>query len=260
MGDDSRDVPEDDQLGHSGQRGTDSSKASVLLIPGASLSGREWLKVIPHLETNYNVLMLRDPTEQGDNQNTEPFSKEDTARRLADLIHDEGTNGRAHVVGHSLGAHVAVELASKYPEVVDKVFTLAYGLYIQDSVASIAPKALIRWLTDDTDLPASTTAPSLASCKAVASVMCPGEDGWPQPWPATTLIIAAGKSGLLPTADHPHDARRLRDIGRKANEATVAYTHPEMRHPWNLQAPELYAQTVTQWVEEGTVPDGFKIL
>jgi hypothetical protein len=83
---------------------------------------------------------------------------------------------------------------------------------------------------------------------------------WPSPWAARTLIVAAGKRGILPTCDNPQDAVKLMEIGRERNPDTLAVTHPEMRHPWNLQAPELFAETARAWFGREEIPSGFKFL
>lgn len=118
---------------------------------------------------------------------------------------------------------------------------------------------MISWLMDGADLQSATTSVTVPMCRSVLSVITLADsDGkWPSPWPARTLIIAAGRAGMLPTADHPHDALKLRDIGREMNAETVAYTHPEMRHPWNRQDPELFARTAKAWFEKANIPSGF---
>jgi hypothetical protein len=80
---------------------------------------------------------------------------------------------------------------------------------------------------------------------------------WPSPWPARTLIVAAGKGGIIPSKDHPHDAFRLMEIGRQLNPETVALM---MRHPWNRQDPVLFAETARCWFEGKEIPTGFEKL
>jgi hypothetical protein len=38
-------------------------------------------------------------------------------------------------------------------------------------------------------------------------------------------------------------------IGRESNVETIAYTPMGMRHPWNRQAPRLFAETTEAWIE-----------
>ena len=245
-----------------------SSNSTILLIHGAFSSGAEWDLVTPYLSDAYHLL-LPDLPAHGRSEDVVPFSKELSARLLAELIGERALGGKAHVIGISLGAHVAIELASKYPQIVSAVFVSGYevfassqnialGLWVSNRIESAIPRPVVRWLMDDTDiLPGNC---SLSLSRAVAQALCINEEQWPSPWPARTLIVAAGKSGILPTADHPQDAIKLWDIGRKANKDSKAYTHADMRHPWNRQAPELFAQTAKKWFEQAVVPDGFKEL
>lgn len=198
-----------------------------------------------------------------------PFSKDVAAKLLSQLITERALDSKAHVVGFSFGAHIAIELASKYPECVDSVFVSGYEVFsvspqtfmaagqVERRLTSVIPQSVIKWLMDGTDLMEPPFPPSQPLRLAIAETMCIKDDEWPSPWPAKTLIVAAGKAGFLPTADHPHDAVRLRDIGRELNGETQAVTHPKMRHPWNRQAPELCARAVRQWIEGGVVADGF---
>ena len=241
---------------------------AILFIHGASGSGTDWGTVTPFLTNDYHLL-LPDLPGHGGSRDITPLSKENGAKLLSELISERTVDGKAHVVGFSYGAHIAIELAFKYPDCVESVFVSGYEIYnvspqtfmtvggLESRLESLVPRGVIRWLMDGTDLPKPAFAPSQSLRLAIAETMCIKDDQWPSPWPARTLIVAAGKAGLLPTADHPHDARRLRDIGRKANEETKAVTHPDMRHPWNRQAPELFAKAVRKWIEERVTTKGF---
>lgn len=245
-----------------------SGNPAILLIHGAFVSGEDWNLLIPYLAENYHLL-IPDLPGHGGSKDITPFSKELAAKLLADLISERTLDGRAHVVGHSLGAHVAIELASEYPDCINGLFvsgsqvfnvapqTIVTGMQIEGHLSSLMPRALLKWLLDGTDLLTVPFPPSSSLRLAVAETLCVKDDEWPTPWRAKTLIVAAGKGGLIPTADHPYDAVKLREIGRKGNEETKAVTHPKMRHPWNRQAPELFAKAVRMWFEEGVVVDGF---
>ena len=253
--------------------GSPDAKDSILFIHGAFSSGGEWDIVTSHLSANYHLL-LPDLPGHGESQGITPFSKELSARLLADIIRERAAHGKAHVIGLSLGAAVAIKLASKYPELVNVVFvsgygvfpvssqSTEYGLWLSERVESSMPRSVVRWLMDGADIRRSTNgSPSLALCRDEAgAVRSPSDKQWPPPWPARTLIVAAGKAGIVPSSDSRKDATRLRDTGRMSNRETRAYTHPLMRHPWSRQAPELFAETARKWIEDGEVPDGFEEL
>ncbi|KAK5122251.1 hypothetical protein LTR85_004161 [Meristemomyces frigidus] len=249
-------------------------KATILFIHGAFSNRTEWDLVTPHLP-EYHIL-LPDLPGHGEAQSIRPFSKRLAAKLLARLVRSHAKNGgKAHVVGLSLGAYVALELASEYPDVVNELFISGIkvlpqmssfaprGLWLEQYFENALPRSFVRWLMDGADIrPSDPSRITVGLCKEVLDTITFADTGgvWPSPWPARTLIVAAGKAGIVPSSDHPQDAVKLREIGRQMNGGTVAYTHPEMRHPWNRQDPKLFAQTARAWFERQHIPVGFKEL
>ncbi|KAJ5305727.1 hypothetical protein N7508_004742 [Penicillium antarcticum] len=243
-----------------------AGQTTVVLIHGALVSGLYWDLVIPHL-TSYHLLV---PDLPGHGKSASaPFSVDLAARQIAQLIRTHA-NGSAHIVGHSLGAQVAIRLACTEPDVVNSVFISGFGMFPQTSLTPYIPYAawamprvenclgrpLISWAMDGADIPRiDTNVCTLDLCRQIVSPEDPTQ--WPSPWPARTLIVAAGKGGLVPTKDSPGDAVKLMVIGRELNEETIAYTHLKMRHPWNRQDPRLFAATAAAWFEHKELPEGF---
>jgi pimeloyl-ACP methyl ester carboxylesterase len=176
-------------------------------------------------------------------------------------------------VGHSLGAHIAINLASSYPEFLNAVFVSGfeiyppttfsrfapYAIWFDQRIQKLVPRSLLSWLMDGTDMQrGKSSSCTLGLCRQIAPVML--TPTWPSPWSARTLIVAAGKGGIVPSRDHPHDAVKLMGIGRELNSKTIAVTHPAMRHPWNRQDPLLFAETARSWCEEEEIPAGFENL
>ena len=245
---------------------------SILFIHGTFTDRNDWDIVAPHL-SNYHLLLPDLPSHGGASKTT-PFSKQLSARLLADLIRKRAKDGKAHVIGLSLGAFVAVELASAYPDVVREMFISGlkvmpesfrggiapYGLWLSQRIESCIPLPLIRWAMDGSDMRrVNLNTVTLPLCQAMmAPITASTDDGeLAKPWPARTCIISAGKAGIVPSADHPEDAVKYRDVGRKGNRETVAYTHPLMRHPWNRQDPELFARAAKCWFDREPLPEGF---
>lgn len=245
-----------------------SAKPTILLIHGAGGSGSHWSTIASHL-SNYHILA---PDLPGHGiARAYPFSVPEAADALRSLILKRAHGGVAYVVGFSLGAHVAIHLVSHYLKIANCVMVsgfqvfpttgltkyLPYAVWAQQRLEYAVPRSWIRWAMDGSNL----ERPDLSMCTVeyYRQVFSSSDDAekWPKPWPARTLVIAAGKGGLIPSDDRPDDARKLANIGREMNGATRAVTHPDMRHPWILQDPELFAATVRRWFEEESVPDGF---
>jgi pimeloyl-ACP methyl ester carboxylesterase len=257
------------------QEENETGKSTVVFIHGAFDSSTSWNIVEPHLppESDYHLL-LPDLPSHGIASHIKPFSISVAAHLISELIARRAHNGIAKLVGLSLGADIALRVASDFPQVVDnEVFVsgastpiplsektatsqyLPHAAWLSQRIEWLAPRPLIRSLMDGTDLPR----PTLGNCSLELNrqIFAPEDSKWPSPWPARTLIVAAGKGGLLPTEDNADTARRLAEIGRKGNCETLAVVHYDMRHPWSLQAPELFAKAVDAWFREGKVLDKF---
>jgi pimeloyl-ACP methyl ester carboxylesterase len=245
-----------------------SAKHTILLIHGATGDGSNWNLVTPHFSDFH--LLVPDLPGHGIAR-AYPFSISSAAAALHSLIFKRAHDGIACVVGFSLGAHVAIHLVSHYPEIANCVLVsgfqvfpttsltsyLPYVVWTEQRLEYLVPRSLIRWAMDGITI----RRPDLSMCtlEYYRQVFGFSDDAekWPKSWPARTLVIAAGKGGLIPSNDHPEDAKKLAAIGHESNSATRAITHPAMRHPWIWQDPELFAETVRKWYEEGSVPHGF---
>lgn len=259
---------------------------SILLVPSTFTSKSEWDLVLPFLlaKGKYH-LVIPDFSCYGESVSADVatgrtrqlFSIRESSALLAHLIRKVAINGKAKIVGLSLGAIIAISVASLYPDVVnDAVFVSGYevypnldpagiapyGLWAINKIERLVPTSLIRWAMDGADvqqeLRSGTNGSSIAVCREIIRCLS-GVDSWPPiPWPSRTMVVAAGKKNwFLPSADHPEDAKKLADIGKVMNDKTVAVVHPLMRHPWNRQAPEYFAEAIWTWFEKGKVEEGF---
>ncbi|OAL02556.1 alpha/beta-hydrolase [Phaeosphaeriaceae sp. SRC1lsM3a] len=236
--------------------------ATIVLIHGAFSDNGDWDLVVPYLDA-YHVLL---PNSPGHGRSSHlPFSIESAATSIAHLIQEKALNGRAHIVGHSLGASVAVCLATTFPDVVSSLFVSGYHyatfpsgpltpylLWTTLRIENIIPRPAIRWAMDGADI-RRTRNMSLKLCSEIVgrSRMQLGL------WTCRTCVVVASKGGLVPSDDSTEAARRLVSRGTEGGAEVVAYTHPDMRHPWNRQDPRLWAETVMSWIEGGDMPKGF---
>lgn len=91
---------------------------TIVFLHGAEHSGRSWEPVVRHLP-QYRCL-LPDLPQHGESLHTGPFDIGRAASAVAELIRSRVDTGRVHLVGHSLGAQVGVQLLASEPEVIDR--------------------------------------------------------------------------------------------------------------------------------------------
>ncbi|KLU64093.1 carboxylesterase YbfK [Desulfosporosinus acididurans] len=93
------------------------SMPSIVFIHGGGISGWIWHKQVEHF-SDYHCL-VPDLPEHGKSINEGPFNLRDCADRIAELIENTTNHRKAHVVGHSLGGKVVIELLARRPDLVD---------------------------------------------------------------------------------------------------------------------------------------------
>ena len=117
--------------------GTKESKC-IVFIHGGGLSGWMWDRQVEDLKDFY--CLVPDLPGQGKSKGLKPFSIKDSAHQISELIKNKVDGGRAHVVGHSLGAQIVVQLLASSPEVVDRaIVNSALVRPIQGMVNLIKP-------------------------------------------------------------------------------------------------------------------------
>ena len=92
----------------------------VVFLHGLFGQGRNWTAVAKAISPLARV-MLVDLPNHGRSAWTDRFSYPEMADQLADLLRTDGSGAAYAVVGHSMGGKVAMMLALRYPELVDRL-------------------------------------------------------------------------------------------------------------------------------------------
>ena len=95
----------------------------LLLIAGLASDSQSWLPVVAALAQQFTVIL---PDNRGVGRSTQEciISVELMAHDCAALIHHLG-HGQVAVAGHSMGGMVAMALARRYPQVVERLLLVA---------------------------------------------------------------------------------------------------------------------------------------
>jgi pimeloyl-ACP methyl ester carboxylesterase len=278
----------------------ESQPSTILLIHGALSSPNEYSLVAPYLK-DYHLLVpalpchstasstsfdsaLADPQDPSTVQAIS-FTLSTVAALLANLVRTHGKNQRAHIVGLSLGGHLAIYLAARYPDICldHTVFASGIALFSNWSnvqlkpvpyflyLTSVLPARLLpqwlylRWISMTLD-PASPAygenvgapAGNMQLCRDITGTLARDQDV--RPVEARTLIVAATKKGWMKFPDPIDDARFVVTRMKQGNKESRGIQVKRGSHPWNVQLPSLFAGAVKAWIEGRNLPDGIEDL
>lgn len=89
---------------------------TIVLIHGGGVAGWMWGKQVEYLK-DYHCI-IPDLPEHGKSIDERPLTIQDCTARIARLIEEKANGGKAHIVGHSLGGKIAVDLIAARPDLV----------------------------------------------------------------------------------------------------------------------------------------------
>jgi pimeloyl-ACP methyl ester carboxylesterase len=239
-----------------------SSSPAIVFLHGGGLSGRQWQPQLDRLSDFY--CLAPDLPEQGKSIEVKPFTLDDSAQQIAQLIRDRVPSKKAHIVGLSLGGAVALTLMRLYPEVVDHVIvsgtaaklgsflgaiTMAsagmYRLMSAETLVNLSykqfgiPPEYQQMFHDDLIL---TSTPEFVrtTVKALMAMEVPTQTHSP-------VLVAVGEKETIPAKQA---ARTLVKTIPGARGVLI----PGVGHVWNLQAPDLFSEMVRCWITDQSQP------
>jgi pimeloyl-ACP methyl ester carboxylesterase len=237
--------------------------ASVVFVHGGGVAGWAWREQVQGLPDFHCI--VPDLPGHGGSRSRPWAGITDAAARVAELIRERAHGGHAHLVGLSLGSHVALQLLADHPELVDRVLvsgTLVTGLPGARVLAGLAtlmlPLARTGWMT-------ALSARSLHVPKA--DLVAHREEA---PLTADLLrhmvldVSRYRPPTVLATRPHPvlvlagtREHRRVR-----ASVAVLTALLPHATgglvtgaiHTWNWQRPDAFTRAIRGWLLEERAP------
>ncbi|MDZ4171940.1 MAG: alpha/beta hydrolase [Methanobacteriaceae archaeon] len=242
---------------------------TILFLHGSALGGWMWDKQLEYF-SNYHCL-IPDLPEHGKNINMPHFSMENATDIVIDLIKNKAHNGRAHVVGFSLGAQIIVEILSKSPEIIDHAFisgTLVRSIPTTPLILNSMDYILKEYLpVKDTDFFIKANIRSynfpkeyFNNVKQSTKSLNPDSlqrilhenlffriPNGLEVVNNSVLIIAGGKEYSIIKESAKYLAKSIPN--------SQAYIAPGMVNVWNLVDPEFFNRILGAWINDKSLPD-----
>ena len=95
----------------------DKNAPAIVFIHGGGISSWMWKKQVAAFK-DYHCI-VPDLPEHGRSLGEGPLTIKNSAEEIAKIIKNCTRTGKAHVVGHSIGAKIIVELLDSHPDVID---------------------------------------------------------------------------------------------------------------------------------------------
>ena len=238
----------------------DPNAPAIVFLHGAGIPGWMWEPQINALSSRF-CCIVPDLPGHGESKPVEWKSITDTAAQVAALIREQA-KGRAHIVGLSLGAQVALQLLNDHPEVVDHAVMSGMRLVrsrLAESMAGLnAPLMRFEWLVRATAkqmVPAEYVERFMAEARSESSAVLAKitADSLQFALPVN-LAKAIAPSLILAGEKEPSLVKDSLPIAAKALPNAQTRIAPKVYHVWNLENPALFNRTVEAWLTDQPLP------
>jgi len=248
--------------------GSESAPA-IVFLHGLGVSSWMWTEQVAALNPDYHCLAIDLPG-NGESYCETWQSLADSAAQVAAIIRAQAVNGKAHVVGLSLGGYVAIKLLADHPDVVETVIVsgvspkpLTPTWFYKGLVYALSP--LMKW---DPYIDMNI---KLMQLPSDAAPLFRRDNKRVSP---NTIRRLFGEitDFVLPSVLSERTQRFLAVAGTaeaKANQNglstfpqvipnAAAVLVPNAHHGWNGEFPQLFTAMIRAWVEAQPLPDGLQ--
>ncbi len=257
------------------------SHPSILFLHGGGGAGWMWQPQVEALKHDYSLL-VPDLPEHGRSADIKPFSITGSVPMLAELIRTQAHGGKAHVVGLSAGAQIALALLAACPELVDHAIISSadvhpmFGLgwfgagFWAAMYRFIEPLNKFKWWMrlnmwgygiPGRFLPEMAETYRSLTANAFGNLIAENQrfrlPAGLERVTAPTLVVGGRKEFKV-----IHQSIREVAAAIPSARAFLVYHGRRMslneEHNWNLTAPELFTRSVRAWIEGQPLPEELK--
>jgi len=240
------------------------NKQTIIFLHGGGVSSWMWEKQIEFFK-DYHVLLI-DLPEHGESINEIPFTLERAAKEVIEIIKNKAQNGKAHVIGLSLGAQVIVQILSMEPEVIDSALVSGTLVYPIKGTRLLKPLLILNDPFKNLDFMIKANMKNLdvpfeyyeqfkketKSCSVDSLTRILSENmnfNIPknlEKAPTKTLVLVGQKERAIM---HKSAKALLQTLPN-----STGYVVNNMPHNWSLVNPELFNNTVQAFIENAALP------
>lgn len=255
----------------------DDNETTIILLHGGFTCRLEFEHVVPHL-SDFHVLVPDLPLHSA-SRHIKPGTTEHSALHVARLIQSHAHNGKAHVVGVSMGGYIGQCLALEQPDLVLSLFVTGAAPVVGarlfmarwPSFTYFNMTLMLSWLPGIFKYQSSSMGMNISD-ELIAEMR--DNNTWELmqdmfPWilkftlddvrqlKVRTLSIAAAKGDDVPTIEKTGEALRSRRTAQGEpwpEDGSAAIILREATHGWDMQFPELFGRAVSAWINKEELP------
>ena len=235
---------------------------SILFLHAGGLSGKMWNEVTKLLEEHYYCI-VPDVPGHGESNSITPLTADKFVEELDPLL---SKYGPVHIVGLSMGGILTQKLLEASPDYIRSViitgsslqlssFTVALiNMFVSLTYTFMSSKKITKLLMKGFNVPSKYTHDIELDMEKVTSSTMRQMYGLMKEIRVPTnsthpLLILAGEREVALVRNN---ARKLMAALPNSKGALV----PGLNHAWSYENPQLFAEVVRSWIEEGEMHEG----
>ncbi len=250
------------------------NQETIIFLHGGGLAGWIWDEQIKSFH-DYHCI-VPDLPEHGKSANVGPFTIECAAEMVVDLIKNHNSDGKAHLVGISLGAQIIVQILATHPDVVN------HALITGTLIRNMPHRETLLKLMDYTFKVYEPVKDTKFFIKANMRMYNISKDHFDK-FKESTLqlktdslhrILNENLFFTLPEglkdANSPvlvmmgeKDYKVIKESARDLVNAlpnSKSYIVPKRGHVWNMELPSLFNKVLRSFITENPLPEDIKPL